>query len=256
MSRPKQIIELYKAVQPSGKLFPVATGLDFWDNIYYKEASGDFPGVDNHEIIDREFARRFTHFHYIDFLEADQIAETLEDFKKDILSILTCNQKRYAEMYRVFLVTDEEDPITYNYDMTETTGAQHTATQYGAISKTKGQETFTKGAQTNTEGTVTNTHAVAPFNSDTAVTDATDSKTAQDFTDGQRMDTYGTRNDTEEAHTDTVDSNAWTLTRKGNIGVQTAGDILRIHSAYWTETYKFLRMIFDDICKELLLIGE
>ena len=256
MSRPKQIIELYKAVQPSGKLFPVDTGLDFWDNIYYKEASGDIPGVDNHEVIDREFARRFTHFHYIDFLEADQIAEALEDFKKDVLSILTCNQKRYAEMYRVFLVTDEEDPITYNYDMTETTGAQHTSVQYGATSKTKGEEQFTKGSQTNNEGTVTNTHAVTPFNNNSPVTDSQDSKTAQDFTDGQRIDTYGQRTDTELAHTDQTDNDAWTLTRKGNIGVQTAGDILRIHTSYWTETYKFLSMIFDDICKGLLLIGE
>lgn len=242
MSRPKEIIELYKAVQPSGKLFPVATGLDFWDNIYYKEASGDNPEIDNHAVIDREFARRFAHFNYMDFLEADQIAEALENFKKDILSILTCNQKRYAEMYRVFLVTDEEDPITYNYDMMETTGAQHSETTYG-------RKEYTKGEQINTNGEVSDTHKVAPYNATTPAVDSEDITSSHTYTDGQRIDIDGT-------HTDEVDSDEWTLTRKGNIGVQTAGDILRIHTEYWTETYKFLNLIFSDICKGLLLVGD
>lgn len=253
--KPFQIIDLYKHVQPSGKLFPEDTSLDFWDNIYYKEASGNDAGVDNHEVIDREFARRFSHFLYMDFMEEAAIADSLEDFKKDVLSVLSCNQKKYAEMYRVFLVSDEDDPITYNYDMTETTGAQHSEIEYGGTSATKGSETFTKGQQQNTEGAVTNTHNVAPFNSG-LMADSSDDRTAQTFTDGERIDTNGQRTDTTTAHTDKTDTNAWTLTRKGNIGTQTAADILSKHSGYWTETYKFLQMIFDDICKALLLVGD
>lgn len=243
--KPYQIIQLYKHIQPSGKLFPEDTGLTFWDGIY----------ADNEEVIDREFARRFAHFLYMDFMEEEAIEDSIIDFKKDVLSILTCNQKRYAEMYRVFLVTDEEDPITYNYDMTETTGAQHSEIKYGETSATKGSETFTKGEQENTEGAVTNTHNVAPFNSG-LMADSSDERTAQTFTEGSRSDTNGQRTDTTLAHTDETDSNEWTLTRKGNIGVQTAGDILRIHTEYWTETYKFLQLIFDDICKGLLLVGD
>ena len=243
--KPFQIIELYKHVQPSGKLFPESTNLTFWDSIY----------ANNSAVIDREFTRRFSHFLYMDFMEETAINDAITDFKADVLSILTCNQKKYAEMYRVFLVSDADDPITYNYDMTETTGAQHSEVQYGATSATKGSETFTKGQQQNTEGAVTNTHNVAPFNSG-LMADSSDDRTAQTFTDGERIDTNGQRTDTTLAHTDETDTDEWTLTRRGNIGVQTAGDILRIHIRTWTEEYKFLSLIFDDICKGLLLVGD
>ena len=243
--KPFQIIELYKHVQPSGKLFPESTNLTFWDSIY----------TNNSAVIDREFTRRFSHFLYMDFMEETAINDAIADFKADVLSILTCNQKKYVEMYRVFLVSDADDPITYNYDMTETTGAQHSEVKYGATSATKGSETFTKGQQQNTEGAVTNTHNVAPFNSG-LMADSSDDRTAQTFTDGERIDTNGQRTDTTLEHTDETDSDEWTLTRRGNIGVQTAGDILRIHIRTWTEEYKFLSLIFDDICKGLLLVGD
>lgn len=246
MMRMYQIRELYKNLASGAHLLPTNTGLTFWEAIYTSQAA----------IIDREFARRYADFRYYDFMGADDKDEATTNLKADVLSILTFNEKRYEEMYRVFLVADADDPITYNYDMTETTGAQHSETKYGATSATKGQETFTKGAQENTEGAVTNSHNVAPMNSTTAILDSSDEKTSQTFNDGQRMDTYGSRTDTTNEHTDEMDSDEWTLTRKGNIGVQTAGDILRIHTEYWTETYKFLQLIFDDIAKQLLIIGD
>ena len=230
----KKIIDLYKSLESGEHLLPTSTGLTFWDSVY-----GEAPAV-----YDREFARRYSSFFYYDFLEDDDttIAGTKSDLKADVLSILTFNQKKYAEMYRVFLVEDADDPITYNYDMTETTGAQHSETEYGARSSTKGQ-------QTNTIGQVVDTHAVAPMNSTTPVTESTD-------TTAQRSDTDGSRTDTELAHTDQTDTDEWTLTRKGNIGTQTAADILRLHTGYWTNTFKFMDMIFDDINAELLLLGD
>lgn len=254
------VMDLYKEVQPSGKLFPVSTNLTFWDAIYPTHSA----------VIDREFARRFAGFKYFDVWQSEDITEALNNFKADVLSVLNINQKKYAEMYRVFLVSDDDDPITYNYDMTETTGAQKQTNTYGATSATKGQETFTKGSETftkgqqiNTDGEVTNTHNVAPMDSTTPVVEYNDVRGSQTLTDGsredtngQRIDTYGTRTDTTLEHVDTVDNDEWTLTRKGNIGVQTAGDILRIHTEFWTNHYKFLSMIFDDICKAILLVGD
>lgn len=230
----QKIIDLYKSLEENDHLLPTTTGFDFWDETY-----GHDPAV-----YDREFARKYSSFLYYDFLEDSNstVDSAKLNLKADVLAILTFNQKKYAEMYRVFLVEDEDDPITYNYDMTETTGAQHTETEYGARSSTKGQ-------QQNTIGQIQDTHAVAPMNSTTPVTESTD-------TTAQRSDTEGSRTDTELAHTDQFDSDAWTLTRKGNIGVQTAGDILRIHTNYWTNIYKFMDMIFDDINAELLLIGD
>ena len=167
---------------------------------------------------------------------------------------------------------------------TETTGAQKQTNTYGATSATKGTEQFTKGSETfdkgsetitkgqqiNTEGELTTTHNVTGFNSNTLVPESSDTKGSQTITEGQRIDTegqrqdtygqridtYGSRTDTTLEHVDTVDNDEWTLSRKGNIGVQTAGDILRIHTEFWTEHYKFMSLIFEDICKALLLVGD
>lgn len=211
---------------------PTETGFPFWDSTYGASSA----------VYDREFARRFKSFIYYDFLEADNIEDAAANFKSDILSILTFNKKRYEEMYRVFLVADADDPITYNYDMTETTGAQHNETKYGEYQ-------FTKGEQKDTNGEVTDSHSVAPFNSSTMAAESEDKTSEHTVTEGERTDTTG-------KHTDEYDSNEWTLTRRGNIGVQTAGDILRIHTQYWTEQYKFMQLIFDDIAKQLLLGGD
>ena len=232
MKKPFKVIDLYKAVGIGESLLPTGTGFDFWEETY--EA--------NTAVYDREFARRYTSFEYFDFIEADTITEARENFHADVLSILTFNKKRYEEMYRVFLVEDEDDPITYNYDMTETTGAQHT-------SSVKGEQTNTTGAQENTTGAQTDTHNVAPYNTSTLTAESSD-------VSGSRTDNFGERIDTDGERTDTYDSNEWTLTRKGNIGVQTAADILRLHTQYWTETYKFFNLIFDDIAKQLLMVGD
>ena len=232
MRKPFKVIDLYKAVGIGESLLPTGTGFDFWEETY--EA--------NTAVYDREFARRFTSFEYFDFMDAETIAEARENFHADVLSILTFNEKRYAEMYRVFLVEDEDDPITYNYDMVETTGAQHTES-------VKGEQTNTTGAQENTTGAQTDTHNVAPYNTSTLTAESSD-------VSGSRTDNFGERKDTDGERTDTYDSDEWTLTRKGNIGVQTAADILRLHTHYWTETYKFFNLIFDDIAKQLLMVGD
>ena len=216
----KKIIDLYKSLGENESLLPTSTNFEWWDSVY---------GA-NTAVYDREFARKYSIFDYYDFLEDEDysIESAKANLKSDVLAVLTFNQKKYAEMYRVFVVTDLDDPITYNYDMTETTGAQHSETKFGARQSTKGQQI--------------DTHSVAPMNSTTPQVESSD-------TDGQRIDS-------ELSHTDEMDSNAWTLTRKGNIGVQTAGDIMRIHTDFWTNRFKFMDMIFDDINAQLLLIGD
>lgn len=213
-----RIIDLYKALGENEKLMPVSTNFDFWDDVYVPDAS----------VYDREFARRYSDFKYYDFMESETLAEALADFSADVSGILTVNQKRYAEMYRIFLATDEQMPFDYNYDMTETYGKTKTTSVYGS--------------HTDTIGQIQDTHSVAPFNSIVPQVESQD-------TTAQRQDTIG-------SHTDTVDGDAVTNTRKGNIGVQTSADIARTFTDYWTRSFKFMDMIFDDICKQLLMIGD
>ena len=227
-----RIIDLYKNLGENEHLLPTSTGLTFWEAIYTANAS----------VMDREFARRFSGFRYFDFMHDDDKDEANSNLKADVLSILTFNKKRYEEMYRIFLVADDDFPFIYNYDMTETTGAQHTETKYGATQDTKGQ-------QINTIGERTDSHNTAPFNSTTAILDSSDVMSQQQNTDGQRIDS-------SLEHTDEFDSDEWTLSRRGNIGTQNAANIAEDFTKYWTEMYKFMKLIFDDICKQLLFVGD
>lgn len=226
-------IELYKGLSAGARLLPLTTNFDWWDNVYKAATAATY---------DREFVRRYKNFEYFDFLESDEVADAITNFKADVLSILTLNQKKYAEIYRLFVVTDTDMPITYNYDMTETTGQQKLTDTYGGTS-------FTKGQQQNTDGELTNTHNVAPFNSTTPIAESSDVKASQTITEGQRTDTT-------LQHVDTHASDQWTLTRKGNIGVQTAADIARIFNKFWGDDFKYMQMIFEDICRQLLMIGD
>lgn len=361
MKKMFRTIDMYKNLPSGTSLFPTSTNFDFWDDVYKNTDKA---------VYDREFVRRYSEFRYYDFMEADTVSDAISDFKADVLSVLTINQKKYAEMYRIFLLTDEEMPITYNYDMTETTGAQHSETNYGATSETLGarheeteygatsategarhesteygatsetqgakhesteygatsetlgakhEETeygatqFTKGQQINTDGAVTNSHNVAPFNTTTVQAESEDVKTSQEITEGQRIDSNIAHTDefdadavtntalahtdefdadavtntalahtdefdsdavtnttlahTDEfdadavtntalAHKDETDSDEWTLSRRGNIGTQTAADVARSFVNFFDNDFKFMSMIFEDICKQLLLIGD
>lgn len=213
-----KVIDLFKAIGAGESLLPTQTGFDWWSGSY-EQAITEY---------DREFARKFSDFLYYDFLEAETVADSRENFHSDVLSILTFNQKKYAEMYRIFVATDAQIPFDYNYDMTETFGKTKTTSVYGQ--------------HTDTIGQIQDTHSVAPFNSTVPQVESQD-------TTAQRTDTIGT-------HTDTVDGDAVTNTRKGNIGVQTAGDIARVFTDFWSNHYKFMSMIFDDIVRQLLFVGN
>lgn len=257
----KRVIDLYKGLSAGAKLLPTSTGFAWWEASYTANATA----------LDREFTRRYKSFRYYDFLEDKDttLAESITDFRADILSILTLNQKKYAELYRIYTISDDDLPISYNYDMTETTGAQHTETKYGEHETEYGLKEYeyggtseTKGSQENTYGATTDSHNVAPFNSATAVLESEDTTAQHTITEGSRTDTTLTHTDKDKAHTDTdkehtdeYDSDEWTLTRRGNIGVQTGADIARIFENFWINN-KFMLLIFEDICKQLLLIGE
>ena len=243
MSRTK-IIDMYKHCVDNDNV-PLLTPLvnesedpvwyDFWANTYNV-------GDDTYMAYDREFARRYADFEYEDFLDASEMSDIMTDFWTDIYSLLQLNQKKYQEMYRIFLLTDEQMPVTYNYDMTETTGKQTTTFD-------KGQEQDTIGQRQDTIGEITDTHKVAPFNSNTAQVESSDTTSSHTDTIGQHIDTYGTRKDTTTA-------DEWTLTRKGNIGTQTAADVANSFVKFFDNNFKFMLMIFEDIIKQMLYIGD
>ncbi len=107
---------------------------DFWE--YYRE---------NHNYFDRLFMKSYRSF--IPFnAQNDTILDTAAaEFINDVLAWLTANDKRYSELYRLQLLTNEEEPVTYNYDMTETYTGTNSSTE-GARSDTN-SETRIYGAK-------------------------------------------------------------------------------------------------------------
>lgn len=239
----KKIIDMYKyCVQEEKPLMPPFEAdpdnpawSDFFANTYFADDN-------SYQAYDREFARRYKDFLYYDFLEADEMSDVITNFWNDVAALLQLNQKKYQEMYRIFLLTDEEMPVTYNYDMTEQTGKQKNTF-------TKGSETDTIGSRSDTIGEITDTHKVAPFNSTTAQVESSDTTSSHTDTIGSHSDTLGQRIDTSE-------NDAWTLTRKGNIGTQTAADVANSFVKFFDNNFKFMQMIFEDICKQMLMIGD
>ena len=236
-----RMIDLYKYCQEEEGILPLLPSFEVDpDNPAWYDFFGNTYNEDTYQAYDREFARRYRNFLYYDFMNADTVADAYSNFLYDVASILQLNQKKYQEMYRIFVLSDADMPITYNYDMTETTGAQKQTS-------VKGQQQNTYGSRTDTIGQIENTHSVAPFNTTTPQTDS------QDIT-AQRQDTTGQHIDTEGSRTDTVDNDAWTLTRRGNIGTQTAADVAGSFVKFFDNNFKFMLMIFEDICKQLLMI--
>ena len=203
--------------------------------------------VANYKHYDLLFRRLYRSFSYFMQDESETLANITDNFTQDVYNHLLLNDKKYAELYRVNVVNDEEYSILNNYDihetMARTTGNDTTYKTSGRTDKTTSDST--QGAQTNTSKT-----GIEGFNS----SDFSDSEKT-DETIGQRKDT-NTQDYTTGSETNTTNESGkedYTLTRKGNIGVQTSTDIMRTHYQFW-RPFEFYSFIFGEIAKELLIV--
>lgn len=197
-------------------------GSDFWKG--YR---------DNYQYFDRLFMKRFTSWFPFDQEYEEGIASVQQDFTYDVYAHLMANDKRYAELWRVNVIADNDAySLTNNVDYTETygeTNGKNTTFNKGAQNDSDegftayGQKTdtetlsATKGSQQDSESIsrtfglhdTDTTNSTAAYNSGlyepvdkTAVSDKehTESET-NGYTKGQRIDsennsrTYGTHRD-------------------------------------------------------------
>ena len=272
----KTVKEMYEsAVLKDTALLSTYNG-DFWNEY-----------IVNHKEYDRLFMRMFKSFKY--FLQDgnESIDDVLTNFIEDVKLHLTVNSKKYSELYRTYIVTDDDYMLLDNYNVKETMNKQNsyegsdvlggrddttnntigaiTTNTTSTIGATTTSTTSTIGEQSNTE-----IKKVSPYDSNEF---SNESGTDSSF--GTRSDSGNTTtnehtdngNTTTNEHTDNLtftkgqqtdshsnnSTESYELTRKGNIGVQTGADMLRKHDSFWTP-YEFYTMIFKDICKELLLV--
>ena len=257
----RTVTDMYKVSNRDGLKLLSEYPAEFWKNY-----------IQNSARYDKLFNRLYRSFRYF-MQEDDESNEVVtNNFIEDVYNHLLINDKKYSELYRVQVIDDERYSILGNYDITETldknTTGDSTLKTGSRTDKTtdnmskseqvnKTQTDYTQGSQSNTT-----TKGIEGFNS----TDFSNSDKFQDSI-GQRSDknteneTIGTRTDTNTRdfvsgeQTDVNSSKgteAYTLTRKGNIGTETGADIIRKHTDYWSY-FEFYSYIFREIAKELLL---
>lgn len=231
----KTLYEYAKAHNVS--LLPVDTNFNFWEEY-----------ENNNSTYDRYILDTFRDFFYWVSFKDETTAEILEDFKSAVASFLTINSKRYSELYRLHILPDSAYDIVNNYKVVET----HEATfEEGQRSDS---ESVTQGAQQNTDTTSLGAHAdnsekkISAFNSGT-YQDGDETINSYGAQTNSNTSSIGSRSDsmssTKGAQTNTEE---YTTTKEGNIGVQTPADVIGGHLDLW-DRFNFYKQIFDEIAK-------
>lgn len=202
--------------------------------------------VANYSAFDRMFCKLFKTFEYFDDDEEATDEAVLTDFVGMIRSWLLMNSKRYAELWRIHTIPDDDAySITNNYDRHETYSGTN-GMQSSAITGQRTDVTVDQTGEQNSAGL----NKVTGWNSGSENTRDSNSNTmgsredTHQFTKGQEQDTA--RSAGQDAHTSRI---------YGNIGVSTVDDMLKKHADMW-QNFNFYMIIFNDICRQFLLIGR
>lgn len=217
------------------------------------------PYIANYSHYDSLFRRLYDSFAY--FLQewGDSVEEVTNDFTADVYNHLLVNEKKYAELFRINVLADENYSLTNNYDMTEVMSRQ-TGETIG--SRTDNEQT-TLGSRTDTTSATqgqqdsSTENQVTPYDAEEYYDNGRNISRSGERTDTSSSIIGGQTNNTQNIQGSQSNSGSenYTLTRKGNIGVMTATDMLEKHKGFWT-LWDFYGMIFGDICRELLVIGR
>ena len=249
-----RISDVYKQNAASGTKMLSDFPADFWAD--YRT---------DYQKYDKVFRRMFNSFYYFMQSPEEEAVDVANNFREDVYNHLLINEKKYEELFRIQEIPDADYSLTNNYDVTENlrrNGTESNDNTYGqridSGSFTKGSRTDS-GTQTKGQQTDHNTESVAPYDS---VSFSPDKYTEMlsgsrldvtGFTEGQQIDSSSNTKGQQIDNLDKSFTENYTLTKKGNIGVQTATDMIKKHKDFW-DLWSFYEYIFKEISRELLLI--
>lgn len=227
----------------------------------------------NFAVYDSFIARRYKSFRYFSQepinrfsdLTPEHIAEVTDDWLADCAVWLMTNDKKYAELYRINILSDEDYSIIDNYDITETMEREVSKSNtdiYGSRTDTTDDtlgEREDSIADSIGSRQDTSTESIAGFNSE-GFENANKTQLATGAQSNSRTNTIGEQENSKtflkgqqsDSHSGSDEEN-YTLTRKGNIGVKTVAQILEENKQFWDE-WNFYLMIFKELNKEFLLV--
>ena len=237
----KTVKDLYKMSKEALVPYPLLTSytpagdIDWWND--YRE---------NFSVFDEQFMRQFKTFVFFDQENDETDDDIMSNWQSTLYSWMMMNDKRYAELYRIHVIPDDDAyALTNNYDMHET----YSGTNSAQGASTTGQRTDVTIDETGSQNTaglnkITGWDSASENTHDSNTASIGSREDTHQFTKGQETDTSRTQG--QDAHT---------LRRYGNIGVMTVDDLLKKHSDFW-QLFNFYKIVFDDICKNFLLIGR
>lgn len=236
------IKDFYKISSEAETPFPLLTDFDTseQDIDWWSEY------VDNFQVLDYQFMKQFKSFVYFDQDEDATDEDNLHDFQLTVYSWLGMNNKRYSELYRIHVIPDDDSyNLAYNYDRHETYSGNNTSAG-SAISGQRTDITYDNiGSQNSSDlNKVTGWNSGSENTKDSGTQSVGSREDTHQFTKGQEQDTSRTQG--TDAHT----SHTF-----GNIGVTTVDDMLKKHHDFW-QLFNFYQIVFNDICKNYLLIGR
>lgn len=204
---------------------------DFW-----------FEYKDNHEYYDKYFARRYKSFRFYgqDIDDDNPVEDVYAEFTEAVKTYLMLNDKKYSELYKIEVLANNTSP-TGDYNITETkSGTKTIDTEYVSGSR-QDTSSDTVGAESST--VIDSTKA---YNSTEFIEVGKSTSTSQPRTDSGTS-TKGQQTDTEDKDY----TEAHTITTTGT--KDNPSENLEKYKEVWS-SFSFYSMIFDDICKELLLV--
>ena len=237
----KTVKELYKIAQTEeATLFPEFDS-EWWSGIYNDDTYAD---------IDILFTRYYASYEFYSALEDlfDEYtdASAFLDFRQAVYTLFLKNDKKYTELYRIHTIPDNDAyELTNNYDMHETYSGSNSVAG-SSITGQRPDVTYDNIG----EQEMANLNKVTGYNSSSENTND-----SSDTTTGSREDTHQFTKGQEQDTSRSQGTDAHTLRRYGNIGVMTVDDLLKKHKDFWL-VWDFLQVIFDDICRDYLLIGR
>lgn len=205
---------------------------DFWKE--YTTNAGSYDSL---------FRRMYYSFKFFLQSEEEDILVVTNNFINEVNHHLMINKKRYEELYRVYVLADEKNSLTDNYNVTETMNREVGSENTNIYGDREDSQQYSKGAQSNDTTEQVTTFDSVSFNNDKKYTNS----------DGARDDnSVNVKGEQTDSLTST-ETETYTHTKTGNIGVQTVTDILVKHEKFWSD-YMFYEKVFENICAELLIV--
>lgn len=237
MNRYATVDDMYNYVhstEVNSNLLPTDIDFQFWTELKTDIASYDIL-----------FRRLYKSFRYFDqeVCNDEELSDITARFKNDLHIHLIANRKRYEELYRVYVMTDTDYSITDNIDYTKTISSNIGDIGTFTSGQRQDSQTDTLGSQTNTTENEVSAFDNTEYSPESKSTDTIgQQQNGSSRTKGEEIDTSA------KQRTETG-----TITFKGKDNDTPTSSLLKSHIKVWS-TYEFYTYIFNDMCRELLLV--